>query len=44
MLAREFKAEPDRGRKAVLQHELGQHYLDTMDNESGAVRSFAMAL
>ena len=44
LLATELKAEPDRGRKAVLQHELGHHYLDTMDNESGAVRAFAMAL
>jgi len=43
-LATELKAEPERGRKAVLQHELGHHYLDTMDNESGAVRAFAMAL
>ena len=44
LLVAEMKAESDRERKALGQHDLGLHYLRQEKSESKAVRAFATAL
>jgi len=43
-LTRELKLEKDRARRAMIQHDLGHLYFAHMDDESQAVKAYALAL
>ena len=43
-LSRELEAENDRPRKALVQHELGHLYFARLNDESQAVKAYALAL